>query len=78
VLRYETHIDQPPEWVLKRFSAAAAQLGITLRLPAEITVPGLERQDRVKALADKVSNWPEFSRAIIAKGLEKRAFGYPL
>ena len=78
VLRYEAHIDQPPERVLKRFAAAAAQVGITLRVPTEIVSTGLERQDRIKAVAEKVSNWPEFSRAIIAKGLEKRAFGYPL
>jgi hypothetical protein len=78
VLRYETDIDQPPERVLKRFSAAAAQVGITLRPPAAVTHSGLERQDRARSLADKVSNWAEFSREIFARGLERRTFGYPL
>lgn len=78
VLRYETDIDQPPEWALKRLSNAAGQLGVTLRVPATLTSRGLVRQDRVKAAADKVSNWPEFSRQLTARGLEKRAFGYPI
>jgi len=78
VLRYETDIDQPPEWALKRLSLAAAQLGVTLRVPARLTSTGLARQDRVKAAADKVSNWPQFSRELTTRGLQKRAFGYPL
>jgi hypothetical protein len=78
ILRYETDIDQPPGWALKRLSAAAAQLGITLRVPATLVSTGLVKQDRVKAAADKVSNWPQFSRELTARGLEKRAFGYPL
>ena len=78
ILRYETDIDQPPEWALKRLSAAAGQLGVTLRVPARLTSTGLVKQDRVKAAADKVSNWPQFSRELTARGLEKRAFGYPL
>ena len=78
VLRYETDIDQPPEWALKRLSAAAAQLGVTLRVPAALASSGRVKQDRVKAAADKLSNWPEFSRELTARGLEKRAFGYPL
>jgi hypothetical protein len=78
VLRYETDIDQPPEWALKRLAAAAAQVGVTLRVPATLSSTGLVRQDRVRAAADKVSNWPEFSRALTARGLEKRAFGYPV
>jgi hypothetical protein len=78
VLRYETDIDQPPERALKRFAAAAAQVGITLRPPATLTHAGLERQDKARSLADKVSNWAEFSREIFARGLERRAFGYPL
>lgn len=78
VLRYETDIDQPPEWALKRLSAAAGQVGITLRVPASLASTGLVRQDRVRAAADKLSNWPQFSRALTARGLEKRAFGYPL
>ena len=78
VLRYETDIDQPPEWALKRLSLAAAQLGVTLRVPAKLTSTGLTRQDRVKAAADKVANWPQFSRELTTRGLEKRAFGYPL
>lgn len=78
VLRYETDIDQPPEWALKRLSSAAAQVGITLRVPATLTPSGFVKQDRVKAAADKLSNWPQFSRDLTLRGLEKRAFGYPL
>jgi hypothetical protein len=78
VLRYETDIDQPVERALKRFAMAAAQVGITLRPPAAVTSPGLERQDKAKALVDKVSNWAEFSREIFARGLERRTFGYPI
>ena len=78
ILRYETDIDQPPEWALKRLSAAAAQVGITLRVPATLASTGLMKQDRVKAAADKLGNWPQFSRELTARGLEKRAFGYPL
>ena len=78
VLRYETDIDQPVERTLKRFATAAAQVGITLRVPSVVTHQGLERQDRAKALADKVGNWAEFSREIFARGLERRTFGYPI
>lgn len=78
ILRYETDIDQPPEWALRRLSAAAGQLGVTLRVPPTLTSKGLVKQDRIKAAADKVSNWPQFSRELTARGLEKRAFGYPL
>ncbi len=78
ILRYETDIDQPPEWTLKRLSAAAAQVGITLRVPATLASAGLVKQDGVKAAADKLSNWPQFSRELTLRGLEKRAFGYPL
>jgi hypothetical protein len=78
VLRYETDIDQPPEWALKRLVAAAGQVGITLRVPARLASSGLVKQDRVRAAADKLSNWPQFSRELTARGLEKRAFGYPL
>lgn len=78
ILRYETDIDQPPEWALKRLGSAAAQVGITLRVPGTLASTGLNRQDRVKAAADKLSNWPQFSRELTLRGLEKRAFGYPL
>jgi len=79
VLRYESDIDrQPAEAVLRRFAAAAAQLGITLRPPGTVTVGGLERQDRARNIGDKVSNWTEFSREVFKRGLEKRAFGYPI
>lgn len=78
ILRYETDIDQPPEWALRRLGAAAGQVGITLRVPATLTSSGLVKQDRVKAAADKLSNWPQFSRELTRRGLEKRAFGYPL
>lgn len=78
ILRYETDIDQPPEWALKRLAAASAQVGITLRVPATLHSTGLVKQDRVKAAADKIGNWPQFSRELTLRGLEKRAFGYPL
>lgn len=78
ILRYETDIDQPPVSALRRFSAAAAQVGVTLRVPATLNTTGLVKQDRIKAAADKVDNWPAFSRALVAQGLEKRAFGYPV
>lgn len=78
ILRYETDIDQPPQWALKRLGAAAGQVGITLCVPATLTSTGLVKQDRVKAAADKLSNWPQFSRELTRRGLEKRAFGYPL
>lgn len=78
ILRYETDIDQPPEWALKRLSAAAGQVGITLRVPATLTTTGPVKQDRVKAAADKLGNWPQFSRELTRRGLERRAFGYPL
>lgn len=78
ILRYETDLDQPPEWALRRFAAAAAQVGVTLRVPASLPVAGLTKQDRIKAAADKVDNWPAFSKALVARDLEKRAFGYPV
>ena len=78
ILRYETDIDQPPASVLKRFAAAAAQVGVTLRVPAVLTTTGLERQDRIRVAADKASNWSEFSKALVQRGLEKRAFGHPV
>ncbi|WP_055047793.1 sulfotransferase [Devosia sp. A16] len=78
ILRYETDIDQRPEGALRRFAAAAAQVGVTLRVPTTLTTTGLVRQDRVKAAADKVDNWPAFSKALVTQGLEKRAFGYPV
>lgn len=78
ILRYETDIDQSPISTLRRFSAAAAQVGVTLRVPAALGTTGLVKQDRIKAAADKTDNWPAFSRALVARGLEKRAFGYPV
>ena len=29
-------------------------------------------------VAFKVKNWPEFSKALSERGIEKRAFGYPI
>lgn len=78
VLRYETDIDQPPEAVLRRFAAGAAQLGISLELPSALAASGLVRQDRNRLMAEKVRNWPEFSREIFRRGLETRAFSYPV
>jgi len=78
VIRYETHLTLPDDGVLKRFASTAAQVGITVRVPAALQYPGLKKQDREKAAAFRVKNWPEFSRAIGEMGLEKRAFGYPI
>ncbi|HZY51104.1 MAG TPA: hypothetical protein VFE64_15150 [Devosia sp.] len=78
VLRYETHLSVPAEAVLRRFQATVGQVGITVRMPLNFPHPGLKRQDREKAVAFKVKNWPEFSRALSAMGIEKRAFGYPI
>ena len=78
VVRYEIDIDIPLERVLRRFAAAAAVVGVTLKAPPAITEHGLERQDKAKAVSDKVTNWAEFSREIFSRGLERRAFGYPL
>jgi hypothetical protein len=78
ILRYETHLSVPAESVLRRFQSTMAQVGITVRLPASFPHAGLKRQDREKAVAFKVKNWPEFSRALSAMGIEKRAFGYPI
>jgi hypothetical protein len=77
-VRYELDIDQPPERIVRRFVATAAQVGVTLRAPATMSHKGLVRQDRSTNAFDKVSNWPQFSREIFSRGLERRAFGYPL
>jgi hypothetical protein len=78
VVRYEIDIDVPVDRVLRRFASAAAVVGITLKAPAEMPHQGLVRQDKAKSIADKVTNWAEFSREIFSRGLERRAFGYPL
>ena len=78
ILRYETHLSVPADAVLRRFAATAAQVGITLRVPPALPFTGLKKQDREKAVALKVKNWPEFSRALTELGIEKRAFGYPI
>jgi len=77
VLRYETDLDQPADRVLKRFAGAAAQVGITLRPPATITHTG-PAPTKPAALVETVANWPAFSRELLARGIERRAFGYPL
>jgi len=77
-LRYETHLTLPADAVLRRFAATVAQLGLSLRVPAELPFAGLMQQDREKAVALKVKNWPEFSKALVERGIEKRAFGYPM
>ena len=78
VLRYETHLTVPADSVLRRFASVAGQLGISLRVPQSPTHKGLKQQDSGGAAAFKVKNWPEFSKALIEAGLEKRAFGYPI
>jgi hypothetical protein len=78
IVRYELDIDQPPERIIRRFAAMAAQVGVTLRVSAAIGNKGLARQDKATSVGDKVSNWAQFSREVFARGLERRAFGYPL
>jgi hypothetical protein len=78
MVRYELDIDQPPERIVRRFIATAAQVGVTLRAPAAVGHKGLAKQDKSTNTFDKVSNWPQFSREIFSRGLERRAFGYPL
>lgn len=78
ILRYETHLNVPPDTALRRFASAAAQVGLTVRIPSELPHPGLVKQDRETAAAFRVKNWPDFSKALIERGIEKRAFGYPI
>jgi len=78
IIRYETHLTVPVESVLRRFQATVGQVGISLRMPLSFPHEGLVRQDREKAVAFKVKNWPEFSKALTDRGIEKRAFGYPI
>ena len=78
VIRYETHLNVPPDSVLRRFSSTLAQVGLTVRQPPTLPFGGLKQQDREKIVALKVKNWPEFSRGLTELGIEKRAFGYPL
>jgi hypothetical protein len=77
ILRYETHLSVPPESALRRF-AAAAQVGITVRVPTTLPHPGLLKQDRETAAASRVKNWVDFSKALVERDIEKRAFGYPI
>ena len=78
ILRYETHLTVPPESVLRRFASTVAQVGITVRMPLSFPHPGLVKQDREKAAASRVKNWSDFSKGLIERGIEKRAFGYPI
>jgi hypothetical protein len=78
ILRYESHLSVPPDAVLRRFSSAAAQLGITVRVPGALPQAGLVKQDRETAAASRVKNWSEFSKALVERDIEKRAFGYPI
>lgn len=79
MLRYESDIDrQPADAVLRRFAAAAAQVGITVRPPAIGSGGDAPPALRVRNVAEDVRNWTEFSAEIFRRGLEKRAFGYPI
>ena len=78
ILCFETHLTMPPESVRRRCVGTAAQVGGTLRMPAQRKFEGLKRQDRGGAAAFKVKNWPDFSKALIERGIEQRAFGYPI
>jgi hypothetical protein len=76
VLRYESDIEQPAERVMRRFSAAASQLGVLLKLPT--TLPDLPLPPKPPAPIDRVGNWVAFTKDVFALGLERRAYGYPL
>jgi hypothetical protein len=76
VLRYESDIEQPAERLMRRFSAAASQLGIVLKLPTAF--PDLPLPARPAPPAERVGNWTAFTKDIFAHGLERRAYGYPL
>lgn len=78
ILRYETHLNVPPESALRRFASAASQVGLTVRIPPTLPHPGLIKQDREPAAAFRVKNWSDFSKALIDRDIEKRAFGYPI
>jgi hypothetical protein len=78
ILRYEAHLNVPPDSVLRRFASAAAQVGLTVRIPPTLSHPGLVKQDREPAAAFRVKNWSDFSKALIDREIEKRAFGYPI
>lgn len=79
VIRYETQIQAlPGETVLRRFGASISQVGLTMRIPEALPHPGLTRQDRQRTVAFKVKNWPDFSRGLGERGIEKRAFAYPI
>jgi hypothetical protein len=78
ILRYETHLALAPESAIRRFASAAAQVGITVRVPATLPNPGLVKQDREPAAAFRVKNWVDFSKALVERDIEKRAFGYPI
>jgi hypothetical protein len=53
-------------------------VGITVRVPATLPYPGLVKQDRETAAASRVKNWVDFSKALVERDIEKRAFGYPI
>jgi hypothetical protein len=36
------------------------------------------KQDREPAAASRVKNWVDFSKAMVERDMEKRAFGYPI
>jgi hypothetical protein len=78
ILRYESHLTVPPESALRRFASAAAQVGLTVRVPGTLPHAGLTKQDRETVAASRVKNWSDFSKALVERGIEKRAFGYPI
>jgi LPS sulfotransferase NodH len=80
VLTYEQDIDRPTCLVLWRFSRLAKRLGVPLQMPLRLRLRhrGLERQDRNRALSDRVANWPEFAAGLERLGLSEAARGYPL
>ena len=80
VLTYEDDIDRPTYVVLWRFSRLAKRLGIPLPMPLKLRLRhrGLARQDRNRALSDRIANWPEFAAGLERLGLSEAARGYPL
>ena len=76
MLRYETDIDQLPEYAAPlRFGSRA---GRVICVPATPLIAGLVKQDRIKAAADSSRLIRlAFPGRLVAQGLEKRASGVP-
>ncbi|NOZ33141.1 MAG: hypothetical protein GXP01_08745 [Alphaproteobacteria bacterium] len=76
VIRYEDDIAASVPHALSRFSALASQVGLDLKLSAEMKQTGLKRQDRNQNVRDKVSNWAETEKSLSRRGLDEAAFSH--